>query len=94
MSSNYGEHNILVYPDKCAIRGIYSCYCKSSLEYNNGNNVDELVLLIPCYETVEGVKYTLRKRAGIEIEKYEKDGSLAIIDSFEAYSRQSNDNTK
>lgn len=29
MSSNYGEHNILVYPDKTALRDIYSCYCKS-----------------------------------------------------------------
>jgi KaiC/GvpD/RAD55 family RecA-like ATPase len=64
------------------------------LEYNNGNNVDdEMVLLIPFYETVEGVRYILRKRAGIDTEKYEKDGSLAIIDSFEAYSRQSNYNT-
>ena len=93
VSSNYGEHNMLVYPDKSTIRDIYSCYCKSSLEYNNGNNVDELVLLIPFYETVEGVKYTLRKKAGIDVEKYEKDGSLAIIDSFEAYSRHSNDST-
>ena len=68
------------------------------LEYNNGNNTnngDELVLLIPFYETVQDVRHTLRKRAGIDIEKYEKDRSLAIIDSFEAYSLQSsnNDNT-
>ena len=96
VSSNYGEHNILVYPNKSTIRDIYSSYCKSSLGYNNNNNgntVDEMVLLIPFYETVEGVKYTLRKRAGIDTEKHEKDGSLAIVDSFEAYSRQPNDNT-
>jgi hypothetical protein len=92
-SSNYGEHNILIYPDKAALRDVYSCYCKLLFEYNNTNNssngYDEMVLLIPFYETVQGVKHTLRKRAGIDIEKYEKDGSLAIIDSFEAYSRQS-----
>jgi hypothetical protein len=35
VSSNYGEHNILVYPYKTSLREIYSCYCKSSLEYNN-----------------------------------------------------------
>jgi MEDS: MEthanogen/methylotroph, DcmR Sensory domain len=94
VSSNYGEHNILIYPDKTALRDIYSCYCKSSLEYNNSTSAsDEMVLLIPFYETVQGVKRTLEKRAGIDVEKYEKDGSLAIIDSFEAYSRQSNDNT-
>jgi MEDS: MEthanogen/methylotroph, DcmR Sensory domain len=96
MSSNYGEHNILVYPDKSTLREIYSCYCKSSLEYNSNSNSasDELVLLIPSYETVQGVKRTLEKKAGIDVEKYEKDGSLAIIDSFEAYSRQSsNDST-
>jgi MEDS: MEthanogen/methylotroph, DcmR Sensory domain len=94
VSSNYGEHNILIYPDKTALRDIYSCYCKSSLEYNNSTSAsDEMVLLIPFYETVQGVRYTLEKKAGIDVEKYEKDGSLAIIDSYEAYSRQSSDNT-
>jgi hypothetical protein len=95
VSSDYGEHNILVYPDKSTLREIYSCYCKSSFEYNNGNNVDEMILLIPFYETVQGVKRTLEKKAGIDAKKYEKDGSLVIIDSFEAYSRSpySNDNT-
>jgi hypothetical protein len=37
VSSNYGEHNILVYPDKTALRDIYSCYCKSLFEYNNNS---------------------------------------------------------
>jgi MEDS: MEthanogen/methylotroph, DcmR Sensory domain len=94
VSSNYGEHNIIIYPDKTALRDIYSCYCKSSLEYNNSTSAsDEMVLLIPFYETVQGVKRTLEKKAGVDVEKYEKDGSLAIIDSFEAYSSQLNDNT-
>jgi hypothetical protein len=93
ISSNYGEHNVLVYPDKSTLREIYSCYCKSSLEYNNTSASDEMILLIPFYETVQGVRHTLEKKAGIDVEKYEKDGSLEIIDSFEAYSRQSNDNT-
>src|ERR671931_520942 len=63
VSSNYGEHNLLVYPDKSTIRDIYSCYCKSLFEYNNNNDSssghDEMVLLIPFYETVQGVKHTL-----------------------------------
>ncbi|MFL6329155.1 MAG: hypothetical protein ACJ71I_16955 [Nitrososphaeraceae archaeon] len=86
VSSNYGEHNILVYPDKSTLREIYSCYCKLSLEYDNNSNCasDEMILLFPSYETVQGVKRTLEKKAGIDAEKYEKDGSLAIIDSFEA----------
>ena len=95
VSSDYGEHNILIYPGKSTLREIYSCYCKSSLEYNNSNCAsNEMILLIPSYETVQGVKRTLEKKAGIDAEKYEKEGSLAIIDSFEAYSRQSsNDST-
>jgi MEDS: MEthanogen/methylotroph, DcmR Sensory domain len=96
VSSNYGEHNILVYPDKTSLREIYSCYCKSLFEYNNSTSAsNEMVLLIPFYETVQGVIHTLRKRAGIDVEKFEKDGSLVIIDSFEAYSRSpySNNNT-
>jgi KaiC/GvpD/RAD55 family RecA-like ATPase len=65
------------------------------LEYNNSTNAsDETVLLILFYETVQGVRHTLEKKANIDIKKYEKDGSLAIIDSFEAYSSQSsNDST-
>jgi hypothetical protein len=31
VSSNYGEHNILIYPDKTALRDIYTCYCKIGL---------------------------------------------------------------
>jgi hypothetical protein len=38
-----------------------------------------MILLIPFYETVQGVRYTLEKKASIDVEKYEKDGSLAII---------------
>ena len=87
---------ILIYPEKSTLREIYSCYCKSLLEYNNCNNTstadNEMVLLIPFYETVEGLRHTLRKRAGIDIEKFEKGGSLAIIDSFKAYSSQSSNN--
>jgi hypothetical protein len=77
ISSNYGEHNVLVYPDKSTLREIYSCYC------NNTSASDEMILLIPFYETVQGVRHTLEKKAGIDVEKYEKDGSLEIIDSFE-----------
>ena len=39
-SSNYGEHNILIYPDKAALRDVYSCYCKLLL-------LGELVLSLP-----------------------------------------------
>ena len=54
-----------------------------------------MILLIPFYETVQGVRHTLEKKANIDIKKYEKDGSLEIIDSFGIYSRSpySNINT-
>ena len=51
ISSDYGEHNILVYPDNHYLKNIYSGYCKSlfentssssnsstSISYNNNNN--------------------------------------------------------
>ena len=93
LSSNYGEHNIIIYPDNHTLRNIYSGYCKSLFENNYNNNGDggsyednEMVLLIPNYETVQGVKYTLEKRAGINVQKHERNGSLAIVDSYKAYS--------
>jgi hypothetical protein len=90
--AEHGEHNILVYPNESTFRDIYSGYCKTMFENNdninsnNGGIHDEIVILIPSYETVNGVKFTLDKRTGINPEKYEKDGSLFVVDSLKAYS--------
>lgn len=77
--SEYGEHNLLVYPDKTTLRDIYCRYCKTVLENKNNS---EIVLLIPYSETSYGVKYNLRNRASINVEKFENDGSLIIVDSL------------
>src|SRR5690242_11349440 len=97
--AEHGEHNILVYPNESTFRDIYSEYCKTMFENsnssNNNNNSgidDEIVILIPSYETVNGVKFTLDKRTGINPEKYEKDGSLFVVDSLRAYSYDNNNN--
>ena len=89
-----GEHNILIYSNESTFRDIYSNFCKAMFENNKGNNSnnnsgidDEIVILIPSYETVNDVEFTLDKRTGINPEKYEKEGSLFfIVDSLKTYS--------
>ena len=59
-------------------------YAKLQLEENN-----ELVLLLPYYETTDTVRRYLRENehACIDVRKYEKEGLLVIIDSVRAYFR-------
>lgn len=50
------------------LRNIYSGYCKSLFENTNkssSNYDEEMVLIIPNYETIQGIKFTLEKRADI-----------------------------
>jgi hypothetical protein len=69
---DHGEHIILIYPNMDSFREIYSHYCKTALENN------EIVLLLTYYETIDNVRQTL-KEIGIDIEKYEKEKALMII---------------
>jgi hypothetical protein len=65
------------------LRELYAHYTKIQLEKNN-----EIVVLIPYYETCDMVRRTLTENGGnIDIQKYEKEdeGSLIIIDSVKAY---------
>jgi hypothetical protein len=68
------------------LRRIYSGYVKAQLEDNN-----EIVLILPYYETTEMVRSILsgenNNNGGpiIDVRKYEKEGSLVIIDSVKAY---------
>jgi hypothetical protein len=88
-----GTHCLMVYPDLMTLRGIYSHYTKIQLEENN-----EIVLILPYYETTDMVRLALSGRdvyddidnnpfgySGIDTSKYEKDGSLIIMDSLEGY---------
>jgi MEDS: MEthanogen/methylotroph, DcmR Sensory domain len=84
--SEYDVHCLVVYPDMNTLRRIYSYYTKMQLEDNN-----EIVLIVPYYETTEMVRSVLsgenknNQSNIIDVRKYEKQGSLMIIDSVKAY---------
>ena len=81
----YGDHIVLIYPNQYSYREIYSSYCKTALENN------EIVLLLTYYETIDGVRQTL-KEIGIDTEKYEKERSLMIVqDITKTYFGSAND---
>ena len=84
--AEYGVHYLVVYPDMITLRRIYSGYIKAQLEDNN-----EIVLILPYYETTEMVRSVLSGKNKnnqsniIDVRRYEKQGSLVIIDSVKAY---------
>jgi hypothetical protein len=86
-----GSHYLIIYPSLTALRQIYSQYIKTQLEENN-----ELIFVIPYYETTDKVRYILNEKINdnnnnsssminVDVRKYEKEGSLVIIDSVRAY---------
>jgi hypothetical protein len=80
--AEYGAHYIIVYPDIITLREIYSGYIKSQIEDNK-----EIVLILSYYETVDSVRNFLLRSHEIssDLEKYERDGSLVIIDSVKGF---------
>jgi hypothetical protein len=77
--SNFGEHSILIYPDRYALQEVYSRACKMALENN------EAVIMLLHYETRDNVLTYLRE-LGIDVYNYEKkERSLLIIDSAKDY---------
>ena len=88
-----GTHCLMVYPDLMTLRGMYSHYAKTLLEDYN-----EIVLILPYYETTDMVRLTLSGSnvysgnrdhpfgySGINVNKYEKEGALIIMDSLRGY---------
>jgi len=75
-----GSHYIIVYRDLPTLRKIYSHHTKRQIEEKN-----EIVLILPHYETPDMVRYVLSQMAKIDVRKYEKQNSLLIIDSARAY---------
>ena len=53
--SSFGEHSILIYPDRYALREVYSRTCKLALENN------EAVIILSHYETRDDVLTYLRE---------------------------------
>ena len=54
LQADYGSHYIMVYPVLLTLRKIYSGYSKMQLE-----NKNDIVLLLPFYETTESVRKIL-----------------------------------
>src|SRR5438105_11886566 len=75
-----GSHYIIVYRDLPTLRKIYSQYNKRQIEEKN-----EIVLILPHYETIDMVRYVLSHMVTIDVKEYEKQDSLLIIDSARAY---------
>lgn len=76
-------HTVLVYPDIEVLREIYS-NIQQQLDKN------QIVLVLPYYETVDGVKNilsTFQNKYGkrIKVGDHLRDGSLLILDSFEVF---------
>jgi hypothetical protein len=92
LQAEYGSHYIIVYPDLLILRKIYNSYSKMQLE-----NKNDIILLLPFYETTESVRKILSTSDDVslgfcddrvsilDIRKHEKDGSLVIVDSKKAY---------
>jgi KaiC/GvpD/RAD55 family RecA-like ATPase len=76
--AEYGDHNMLVYPDLHTFRRIYGQFTRAQLDDNG------VVLLIPYYETTDSVRRVL-SQFGIDVRKCEQNCSLAIVDSVKAY---------
>ena len=75
----YGSHYLVRYSEIPVWRTIYSSTVKQFLEEDNN-----IVLVVPFYESTSQVRQVLLKELA-DLEQYEKDGSLAIIDSIKAY---------
>jgi hypothetical protein len=98
--SQTGTHCLMIYPDLPSLRAIYSKYTRIQLEDSN-----EIVLILPYYDTPDMVRRVLsgmnpngdnarsnlRLFSGINVEKYERDGSLIIRDSVKANLESSNE---
>jgi len=92
LQAEYGSHYIIVYPDLLTLRKIYNTYSKMQLE-----NKNDIVLLLPFYETTESVRkilstsddvslgFCVDRVSILDIRKHEKEGSLVIVDSKKAY---------
>lgn len=84
--SDYGEHNMLVYPNRRSFRQLYSKYCRSVLLNKSSNNSEnETIVIISYYDTIGNIRNVL-KRIGIDLGAELRKMSIIIMDSVTAYS--------
>jgi KaiC/GvpD/RAD55 family RecA-like ATPase len=76
--AEYGDHNMLIYPELHTFRRIYGQFTRAQLDDNG------VVLLFPYYKTTDSVRQVL-SQFGIDVRKCEQNRSLVIVDSVKAY---------
>ena len=74
-----GSHTLLVYNELEAFREIYSQYSRALLLQN------EIVVIGTQYETINGVKNTLRLFDADDVERHLNEGTLFIVDAQQGY---------
>ena len=74
-----GSHTLLVYNELEAFREIYSQYSRALLPQN------EIVVIGTQYETINGVKNTLRLFDADDVERHLNEGTLFIVDAQQGY---------
>jgi len=74
-SFEFGEHNILIYPDYDSLRELYARHCKQRLENDN-----EMVMILPHYLTPASIRFALQELE-IDTQRYEQDQVLIIMDA-------------
>ena len=78
-ASNYGDHNLVVYPCMGQFEEFYVECCKDSLLERS-----EIFILVTYYQQVSAVRKKLHL-SGIDAVRYENEGMLVILDSETAY---------
>jgi hypothetical protein len=71
----FGEHNILTYPDYDSLRELYARHCKQRLEKGN-----EIVVILPHYLTPVSIRLAMQELE-IDVNKHEQDQTLVIMDA-------------
>jgi MEDS: MEthanogen/methylotroph, DcmR Sensory domain len=79
-SSNYGDHNLVIYPHLQQFEEFYIECCKDSIL-----NRSETIIVATYYQPVSEVRKKLHLLGGIDTAKYENNGALMILDSETAY---------
>lgn len=87
-ASNYGDHNLIVYPCIGQFEEFYVECCKDSLLERS-----EIFILVTYYQQVSAVRKKLHL-SGIDAARYENEGTLVILDSETAYQTNLEDSTK
>jgi len=87
-ASNYGDHNLVVYPCLGQFEEFYVECCKDSILGRN-----EIFILLTYYQQVSAVRKKMYS-AGIDAATYENDGTIVILDSETAYNPNSVESEK